>query len=188
MSHRPIEYAMTHRAGAGGLLEACHRPSEVREAAVRIQKWGFAAESCQSCLARPAVRICAGMPLCGSCRERRYQMLSLPIELSEVAESRQVPDEDDTSGVQLRGLSIVFNAKSVDMGFFEYIRPQSVDRTFDENIDVRALWSHDSAIVLGRKSAGTLRLRKATRGLSVEIDPPRLHQLERRPRRDGQAP
>lgn len=172
MSHRPMEYAMTHRVGASGVREVYQRPTEVREMAARLQKWGVVPESCQSCLARAAVRVCGGMALCGSCREQRYMRLSLPMETHRLATRVEPPDEEAT-GLQLRGLAIVFNSRSEDMGFFEYIRPSAVDRTIQEGIDVRALWSHNTDIVLGRVSAGTLRLRKVTRGLAVEVDPPR---------------
>lgn len=41
-----------------------------------------------------------------------------------------------------------------------------------ETDDVRSLFNHDPNIVLGRKSAGTLRLSIDGRGLRYEIDPP----------------
>lgn len=74
---------------------------------------------------------------------------------------------------KIRGTAIVFNSRSLDLGgFTEIITPQAIDRTLREAIDVRALVDHDTAKILGRKSAGTLSLRKARRGLEVEIDPP----------------
>lgn len=74
---------------------------------------------------------------------------------------------------KLRGLAIVFNSLSVDLGGFrEIIKPEAVDRTLREGLDVRALVDHDSGKVIGRTKAGTLALRKSRRGLEVEIDPP----------------
>lgn len=172
MSHRPIEYAMTHRVGMGGLTEACHRPSEVRDLAQRVAKWGAVPEVCHGCQTRQALRLCGRMALCGVCHEQRYQRLSMPMDVQGLASRADASDEDVT-GLQLRGLAIVFNSRSEDMGFFEFIRPVAVDRTIQEGIDVRALWSHNPDIIIGRQSAGTLRLKKVTRGLSVEVDPPR---------------
>src|SRR5439155_1053747 len=59
------------------------------------------------------------------------------------------------------------------LGFFrEQIAPEAVDRTLDEDIDVRALIDHDPAKLMGRVSAGTMGVKKDGRGLLVEIDPP----------------
>jgi HK97 family phage prohead protease len=74
---------------------------------------------------------------------------------------------------KIRGTAIVFNRLSADLGGFrEIIKPAAVDRTLDENGDVRALWNHDTGIVLGRTRAGTLTLRRRRDGLEATIDPP----------------
>jgi Escherichia/Staphylococcus phage prohead protease len=71
------------------------------------------------------------------------------------------------------GHAVVFDSRSLDLGGFqEIIRPSAVDRTLREGLDVRALVDHDSAKLLGRVSAGTLRLQKEAGGLAVEIFPP----------------
>jgi HK97 family phage prohead protease len=80
-------------------------------------------------------------------------------------------DVDDRA--RIRGLAIVFNLLSVNLGGFrEIIKPSAVDRTLNEGLDVRALVNHDSSKVLGRNTAGTLELRKTRQGLQVDIDPP----------------
>lgn len=71
------------------------------------------------------------------------------------------------------GYAITFNELSGDLGGFrELIVPEAVDRTLRDALDVRALVDHDPSKVLGRTTAGTLRLAKDARGLRVEIDPP----------------
>ena len=73
----------------------------------------------------------------------------------------------------IEGYAIVFNVKSVNLGGFrEVIRPQAVERTLREGLDVRALVDHDTAKIIGRVSAKTLRLKADSKGLAVEIDPP----------------
>jgi hypothetical protein len=90
------------------------------------------------------------------------------------AESGTVVSEDR----RIRGYAVVFNVRSLpivvkDVGVFqEIILPEAADRTLREGIDVRAYVNHDPVKVLGRKSAGTLRLDKDGRGLRAEIMPP----------------
>lgn len=70
----------------------------------------------------------------------------------------------------IRGYPIVFNSLSEDLGGFrERILPEAVDRSLQA--DIRALVDHDTAKVLGRTKAGTLRIRKERSGLRVDIDP-----------------
>ncbi len=80
--------------------------------------------------------------------------------------------EASDSGKKIRGYAIRFNAISEDLGGFrEYISPDAVDRTLNEGLDVRALVDHDSGKVIGRTRAGTLMLRKDSKGLAIAIDP-----------------
>jgi Escherichia/Staphylococcus phage prohead protease len=80
--------------------------------------------------------------------------------------------EASDNGRKIRGYAIVFNSQSADLGGFkEFIAPEAVDRTLSEGLDVRALVDHDSAKVIGRTRAGTLNLRKDSRGLRIEVEP-----------------
>jgi HK97 family phage prohead protease len=66
----------------------------------------------------------------------------------------------------------VFNAKSVDMGFVEIIRPVAADRLETEKPDLRGLWNHNSDQTIARVSAGTMRVEKRTRGVYATYVPP----------------
>jgi HK97 family phage prohead protease len=56
--------------------------------------------------------------------------------------------------------------------FTEVVHPDCFNRTLKEMPDVRALFNHDPAVVLGRASAGTLRLTVDATGLAFEVDLP----------------
>lgn len=72
----------------------------------------------------------------------------------------------------LRGHAAVFNSPSVEMwGVTEYVERGAFTKTIQE-FDQRALKNHDTNMVLGRRSAGTLRLYEDEKGLAVEIDIP----------------
>jgi HK97 family phage prohead protease len=76
-------------------------------------------------------------------------------------------------GTAIVGRAIVFDTLSEDLGGFrEIIESSAVDRTFAEQIDVRALVDHEPAKIIGRLSAGTLALDKRRDGLYVRIDAP----------------
>lgn len=78
----------------------------------------------------------------------------------------------ENAGKVARGYAALFNART-DIGgyFYETIAPGAFTETL-RTADVRALIDHDSGRVIGRSSAGTLRLREDDKGLFVEIDLP----------------
>lgn len=168
---RSLEYTMARKVGAGGLSEACQRPDHVRAVATRLMQWKAAPETCQSCHSLPAFHLRGGLPVCSRCRENR---LIATGQFDREGARPIVTRADDTTSdqKQLRGLAIVFNKKSVDMGFIEIIRPVAADRLIAERPDLRGLWNHDSSLTIARYSAGTMRYEKTSQGVAVEYDPP----------------
>lgn len=77
----------------------------------------------------------------------------------------------DSGTRTITGYAAVFNTET-DIG--GYFRERIAPGAFAEAIkgDVRALFDHDSAHVLGRTKSGTLRLEEDERGLKIEIDLP----------------
>ena len=77
----------------------------------------------------------------------------------------------DQGAMTLTGYAAVFG-QATDLGAFrEQIAPGAFSDTLRRS-DVRALFNHDTSKVLGRLSAGTLRLTEDATGLSAEIDLP----------------
>lgn len=69
------------------------------------------------------------------------------------------------------GYAAVFNSQTDIGGYFrEIIAPGAFKETISG--DVRALVDHDSGRVIGRTTAGSLRLSEDDQGLAVEIDLP----------------
>lgn len=78
---------------------------------------------------------------------------------------------DDARHVAV-GYAARFKALSQNLGgFVERIAPGAFTRTIEEQ-DVVALRDHDTSRLLGRKSAGTLRMSIDDQGLRYEIDLP----------------
>lgn len=72
----------------------------------------------------------------------------------------------------IRGYAAVFD-QVTDLGFFtESIAAGAFERALKEGADVRALVDHEPSKIIGRNTAGTLRLQEDDRGLVAEIDPP----------------
>lgn len=79
----------------------------------------------------------------------------------------------DAKSPRLAGYAAVFDSPSQDLGgFTEIVRPGAFARTLKSERDPLALVQHMPQLVLGRRSAGTLRLSEDGKGLAFEIDVP----------------
>jgi len=84
---------------------------------------------------------------------------------------RQAPAGSTSPGTVV-GYAAVFNTYSADLGMFrERIAPGAFAKALTTS-DARALQDHDPSRLLGRQSAGTLRLVEDSTGLLAEIDLP----------------
>ena len=73
---------------------------------------------------------------------------------------------------KITGYAAVFNSLSEDLGGFrEMIAPHAFKSAIKEG-ETRMLWNHNSDLVLGRQSAGTLTLKEDKHGLKIENIPP----------------
>lgn len=82
---------------------------------------------------------------------------------------------DDKPGIE--GYGAVFNEEYVlyDSGSYrvvEIVKPGTFTRALKEKQDVRCCFNHDPNQLLGRSSAGTLRLKQDDTGLAFETDLP----------------
>lgn len=85
--------------------------------------------------------------------------------------------EGDANGMRLVGYAAVFDTETIIGGMFrEVVKPGAFKKTIKDKADVRALFNHDSNIVLGRTKSGTLKLSEDERGLKVEVDLPDTQQ------------
>lgn len=72
----------------------------------------------------------------------------------------------------IRGYAALYDTEAVIGGLFrERIAPGAFRSVLATNPDVRALFNHNDDIVLGRTSAGTLRVWEDERGLGYELTP-----------------
>lgn len=79
----------------------------------------------------------------------------------------------ELDGSTLIGHAAVFNQIARVPGGYERFAPDAFDEILaSRETDVVALFNHDKNMVLGRQSAGTLRLRTDSEGLAFEIDLP----------------
>lgn len=76
-------------------------------------------------------------------------------------------------GNSIEGYAAVFGQQSEDLGGFrETVRSGAFKRALQAKQDVRALFNHDSNMVLGRLSSGTLQLSEDERGLKFRVELP----------------
>jgi HK97 family phage prohead protease len=73
----------------------------------------------------------------------------------------------------IKGYASVFSTLSGNLGgFVEQIAPGAFKRCLSMNADVRCLVDHEPSKILGRSTAGTLRLNEDSTGLAIECDMP----------------
>jgi len=91
---------------------------------------------------------------------------TMPVEI-------RAKNEEESAAPCIRGHAAVFNTPSELLAgcFREVISPGAFAEAFKE-YDTRALFNHNPNFVLGRASAGTLRMQEDADGLAIEIDPP----------------
>ena len=75
-------------------------------------------------------------------------------------------------GMQFSGYAAVFESDSEPLPFIERIAPGAFKGSLRNRNDIKLLWDHDTASVLGSTRAGTLRVTEDARGLFVEADLP----------------
>lgn len=81
-------------------------------------------------------------------------------------------EADETEARKMTGHAAVFNEITEIGGWFrEQIEPGAFKASIKKD-DVRALFNHDENYVLGRNTAGTLKMSEDSQGLKVDISPP----------------
>lgn len=79
---------------------------------------------------------------------------------------------DEDGRVTVAGYAAVFGEVADIGGWFHEVLARGAFTSTLRTADVRAYFDHDTGRVLGRMSAGTLRLKEDDKGLHVEIDLP----------------
>lgn len=98
------------------------------------------------------------------------------LAFEDVPEAELVIESRADGRPAIIGYAAVYNRQSLDLGGFrEVILPGAFDKILNRQRakqDVVALFNHDSNIVLGRASSGTLELSSDDKGLRYVITPP----------------
>lgn len=81
----------------------------------------------------------------------------------------EVRDKEESNEKILEGYFVRFNEETeLWEGVFEEVDPKAVENSLKDN-DIRALFNHDTGIVLGRTGNKTLELKKDAKGLFGRI-------------------
>lgn len=88
-------------------------------------------------------------------------------------QQRSIEFRSAVEGRMLTGYAQVYGTYGVLPAYVETFAPTAFDAILsDPASDVRSFWNHDSASLLGRQSAGTLRVWSDSTGLGFEVDLP----------------
>ena len=96
---------------------------------------------------------------------------------AEEAPECELQIESRSSGREaIRGLAIPYNRLSLDLGGFrERIMPGAFDKILNRQRgrgEILSYYNHNSDLLLGRESAGTLEITADDRGISYMVEPP----------------
>lgn len=80
-------------------------------------------------------------------------------------------EDGEGSDLSLVGYASTFDERYEVWDFDEVVRRGAFKKSIESD-DIRALWNHQSGVVLGRTKSGTLKLNEDSRGLRVRIDLP----------------
>ena len=87
-----------------------------------------------------------------------------------VFDGKEIRAEEDSDGRSLVGYAAVFDAWSVDLGgFVERVKKGTFASSLSGSRDVKALWSHESHLVLGSTRNGTLKMEEDEIGLKFRV-------------------
>lgn len=90
----------------------------------------------------------------------------------------EIRAEKGENGRIIDGYAAVFDKLSENLGGFrEKIAHGAFKKTI-KKADIRALFDHDSKYVLGRNTAGTLKLSEDDTGLRVQVTPPEAQWVD----------
>lgn len=90
----------------------------------------------------------------------------------EIRNLGSIVERDYKDSRRVEGYAIVFDSRSEDLGFYEYIDRGAVSQELVDSCDIFALLNHDEEKVLARANhgAGSLSLTVDDRGLKYEFD------------------
>lgn len=84
----------------------------------------------------------------------------------------------ENDGKKVLSLSIPYNSKSEDLGWFETLKPGCFNKTISDGFNVRALFNHDSSKILGAVKNGTLSFEDTPTSLNVTVTLPETREAE----------
>lgn len=93
----------------------------------------------------------------------KHEIRQLPVNIAQLRAEKR-----DSGEMIAEGIAIVYDQVAIIWGDEEIIR-QGAAKESIENDDIRAVWNHNNAIVLGRKKAETLEIWEEKDGVHVRI-------------------